>query len=394
MSYQIKRFFDAAIAEPAGTYNIAELMARQGQQTIGEPASQPIVIKTETPPTAPAPEPPPVATTTAAQPAEPAKTEPPSLQTEPTVVPPTQTAPEPAKVQTWQEVLKQQPDTVLKEIGLDADVVNLSKQIKDNPQMAAFFKHWKDNGDVTSYLRELSTDYTKMPSDEVMRHQLRTEYPKATPKQLEYLFQEKVMKAYNLDSEDPEILERGKELLEAEADRHRDKFVDNQKKFLIPKPPEPKAAEPDLQAQQQQQFVESYKSKMGDDPLTKNIIATKQFSYGEGDDKFNYPVDPNVLMNFLYDPSQYVTTMFNVQDNGADKSYTPNVEHQLLVATVAKYGKNFMTEYAKHYKSIGGKSAIAPIENASPPAGGTPAAAAITPQTPAEAMAKGGRLVN
>ena len=75
-----------------------------------------------------------------------------------------------------------------------------------------------------------------------------------------------------------------------------------------------------------------------------------------------------------------------------DKSGKPNVEHQLLLATVNKYGANFIKELAKHFKSVGGQKAIEPIENASKPDSGTPAKSDAPPQSPAEAMARFGVL--
>jgi hypothetical protein len=63
-----------------------------------------------------------------------------------------------------------------------------------------------------------------------------------------------------------------------------------------------------------------------------------------------------------------------------------------LVAAVAKHGKGLLIELAKHYKAIGGKKAVEPIENASVPNGAKPAMSEAAPSSPAAAMAKFGKL--
>lgn len=398
MNNYIKKFFDAAPVEPAAAPSIAELMAKHGvnNESSGMVAT-PITISEKTENTPPAPEPAPAETAIETPKAEEAKPESPSPTPETPVVPTPPIAVEPTKVPTWQEVLKQQqPEAVLKEIGLDADAVNLAKEIAGNQQMIAFYNHWKNNGDVTGYLRELSTDYSKMPAEDVMRHQLRQDYPKATPKQLDVLFHNKVTQGYNLNSEDPEQAENGRLLLEAEADRHRDKLIQNQQNFLLPKPPEPKAPEPDLQVQQQQQSFEEYQSAINNSPYTTSLIANKVLTIGEGDEKFNYPIsDPSVVTGILLDTDKWAQSFFTVETKpDGTKKYIPDVEKQLFVAAAMADHKGLLRELAKHYKGLGGESALKAIENPSKTGTEQPSATIIDPQTPAAAMAKAGKLVN
>ena len=71
---------------------------------------------------------------------------------------------------------------------------------------------------------------------------------------------------------------------------------------------------------------------------------------------------------------------------------TPKVEHQLLTAVVAKYGMKFLNEYAKHFKTIGGKSVIDPLENAKPGDNAKSSSSPLPPATAAEAMARFGHI--
>ncbi len=387
----IRKFFDpAATAEPATQTqqpSIAELMAKSGTMSMtGSPQSEPIIISTEKKEDpAPAKEPEPAVTATPTQTAEPAKPEPPSqpAAAEPATEPQKEPAPE-VKQPTLQEVLRQhQPAAILKELGYDDKVVNELKEL--DPKMVAFLNHWKQNGDVTAFLRELSTDYSKMPAEDVMRHQLQRDYPRASPQQIEVLYKAKVVNAYNLNSEIEEEQAEGRMLLEAEADKYRDTLTQKQQEFLLPKPPEPKAPEPDLSEQVAVQEFEKYRSSVNDHPYTKNIVANKVVTLGDGDEKFTFPVDPQVLTNILYNSKDWNATMFDEQGNA-------NVEHQLLVATVAKYGKSFFTEMAKHYKSLGGNKVVDTLENASEPNQNKGLPAQAEPTSPAQAMAKYGRL--
>ena len=146
--------------------------------------------------------------------------------------------------------------------------------------MVAFLNTWKTGGDVTGYLREMTTDYNKLSAEEVMRHHIRQSYPKADERQLEILYRTKVVNAYNLNSDDSDELEEGKLLLEAEAEQFREKYIESQKEFLLPKPQEAKAVVQDNSIQERQaeadrKFNETYKSQVDNNALTKNIFANK-----------------------------------------------------------------------------------------------------------------------
>lgn len=294
---------------------------------------------------------------------------------------------------SFQEVLKQQPKTeVLKALGVDDRVVGLLEGL--DPKVVAFLETYKNGGDLKSYLREWTTDYSKMPSEEVMRHQLSREYPKASISQLNVLYKKEVVEKYNLNSDDPDELEEGKMLLDAKADRYRDEFVKNQSEKLLP-PPQPKVAEPDnSQEIAAQQEFDAYKSKIESDPYSRNVFDKRQVIIGEGEDAFKFPIDPEATKNILYDSAKWTETQFDVVKNpdGTIKNLIPKVENQVLTAIFAQNPKKFLDDYAKHYKSVGGKEAIKPIENAKQTNVEKSTNAVKAPQTLAEAMAKGGQI--
>jgi hypothetical protein len=402
MSFSIIKFFDTAVPDTsAGSSapSIASLMAKSGVvNSTDTPVATPISIsekKEETAQTVPATknaesanE---IATTVTATPETPKPT------TEPAAAPPQKE--EPPKAPSWQEVLKnQQPDTILKELGFDDQTVGFLKGKKGlDPKILGFISHWEtNNGDVTKYLKELTTDYSKMPAEDVMRHQLREEYPKATDKQLDALFKKQVLDGYKIDPNlytEEEVAE-GRLLLDAVADKHRDKLANDQQNYLLPKPPE-KGNEPDLQAQAREQEANEYKSFVSEHSYTKNLFAHNKITLGEGEDQFNFPVNPSELTEMLFDSNKWAENFFiaNEMPDGS-KKYIPDVEKQYLVSAVLKYGKSFLDKYAQHLKARGASAAIEPLENAAPPAGGQPAKAEPAATNAAAAMARGGRIVS
>lgn len=380
----VKKFYNTDAPDAGGAApSVAELMAKHGVMNNTDiPVATPVTDKTE-------------GTQEPEKPVEvtPAATATETLNGEKAIETPPPTPPEavqaPAAVQpNWQEVLRnQQPDDVLKTLGYDEKAVGFLKKFNDlDPKMQAFLNVWESGGDIKEYLQELTTDYGKMSAEDVMRHQLRREYPKASQQQLDALYKREVVKAYSLDSLDDEEVEEGRALLEAKADKYRETFVQEQQNKLLPAPPQKpdnSEAEAKAEAERVKQF-EAYKSQVTGHNLFREIAAAKAYTIGEGDEKFSFPVEPQDLQEVLFTDKW--------QENMFDKDGNANVEHQLLLATVNKYGANFIKELAKHFKSVGGQKAIEPIENASKPDGGTPTKPDTPPQSPAEAMARFGQI--
>ena len=391
------KFYNIDVPEQVQTTSqpsIAELLARQGNFRTDEGYSDSLSdvhkVAETIPPTAT--EPPSVAQTTETQQAETASQSTPTPETVVTKEP-EQIVQTPEVAQpTWQEVLKQQPDQrlVLNELGYDDNLVSLVQAAKEKPEIVTFFQHWINGGDPMAILKEATTDYSKMPAEEVMRHQLRQEYPKANPQALEALYKAEVVRAYGLDSDDEEVIADGRLLLEAKADRYRDKFIENQKNYLVPKPPEPKVSEPDNTEEiKAQQEAEAVKSFIKEHAYTKDVVSNNRIVIGEGEDRFTYPIAASEVLDLVMDSEKWASTIYTKTEKG----FVPKVEEQLLIGAFAQNPKKFLNEYAKHLKALGGQEAIAPIENASQTGNSTPSKSETVNLSPAAAMGKFGRLV-
>lgn len=388
-----------AAAESTLTPSIAELMATKGTvNSYNNMVAAPIdIASTEKQPETETPAPAAIATPDAK--VEEVKTETPT----PTEVKAETVTPiiaEPVKPEpTWQEVAQKQPNEVLKALGFDEVATKFLGETKEiDPTMVKLLEAYKE-GKHKEYLTELSTDYSKLSAEEVMRHQLRKDYPKASERQLDVLYNKEVVDLYNLDSTDTDLLEEGKLLLEAKADRYRDSLIENQKNFLV-NAYTPKAAEPDntkvleeQQAEANRKFNEMVKAEVDNNAVTKNIIANKVFSVGEGDTKFNFPVEPKDVLDILFDPNKFKQALWETESDAqgnVTKLLKPKTETQLLMSTVMKYGIGFVQKAIEHGISLGQKSAIAPIDNAKLPDNAVAPVSESAPKTPAAAMAKSG----
>jgi len=297
----------------------------------------------------------------------------------------------------WKNIVKnQQPDEIFKELGFDSKVADFAKGLQEvDPKMVSFLEYWKNGGNLKEYFEESSKDFSAMPAEDVMRHQLRLDYPKASEAQLDVLYKKEIVERYNLNSYDDDEVNEGKLLLEAKADKYRDDLIKAQESKLFPTPPDNKADQEAQLAQDRQ--IEEARNRIVNDfnnnAYTKEVLSKNAISIGEGNDKFTFPIDAKEVANIALYGDQSGELMFNkTYDSNGQEIYTPKSEHQLLVATVNKYGEKFITELAKHYKSLGSKAAIEPLENARPIDNRNVSSASPEPTSAAGAMAKYGRF--
>ena len=293
----------------------------------------------------------------------------------------------------WQDAVKsQQPDEVLKALGFDEKAISFIKELKEvDPKMVGFLNTWKENGNVTEYLNELSKDYTQMPAEDVMRHQLRIDYPKASEAQLDVLYKKEIVEKYNLNSYDEDEANEGKLLLEAKADKYRDELAKAHQEKLLPTAPDRSAAAQE-EEQRLAEFSKHIVTEFNNNPYTKEVLSKNAITIGEGADKFSFPIDSKAVTDLVLNGDTTGELMFEKVNKDGQEVFLPKTQHQLLVATVNKYGEKFITELAKHYKSLGSKAAIEPIDNARPTGQKQTSIASEEPTSLAGAMAKYGRL--
>jgi hypothetical protein len=297
-------------------------------------------------------------------------------------------------VPTWQEVLRNQPNEVFRELGYDDNKVAFLSELKDlDPKMVAFLQHWKENnGDVSAYVKELSTDYSKMPAEEVMRHQLRREFgEEVSDRQLELLYQKRV-REYNLDSDDELEAEDGRLLLEAETQKYRRELIAEQQKKIFPKPPQKAEPGVDPALQAAEQTYGQYKQRVDTSATVKNLLQSKKIAVG--DDGFSYPLqNADAIVKNLTDVLQTYISVGKMTPENITQFSEDFIQDQLLIGVFSQNPRAFLKEHSQHVKSLGAKDVINTIDNVKLPEAGTPSVSEAAPRSAAAAMASGGVIV-
>ena len=377
----------------AATPSIASIMAKSGVKTTPDSTVAVPEINTESKSEGTAKPTPPVDTANEEKAESTAKTDTPTQTKAPSVEPVKQS--EAPKATSLQEVLRNhKPDDILKELGFDEKVVGFLKDAKTlDPKMVNFLEHWKNNGDTKAYLQALSTDFKTMKPEDVMRHQLKAANPELDAKELDALYRIKVINRYKLDPERYSEDEVSEGLIELKADAKpiRDALAKEQESYLLPAAP---AKEPqvDVLAELQRKEAESIQEigrMLEASPEYRDVTTSKKIRFGEGDEAYAQKVDdPKEVLNILYDKDAFARALFYEKDG----QIYPNVQKQLFIAQALRDYEGLLKAMHKHSKSIGGKSAIEPIENPKLP-GHQTAAPASAYKSAVEAMAKSGRVV-
>jgi len=210
-------------------------------------------------------------------------------------------------------------------------------------------EYYEKTGDLTPYLQAKLVDFNGMSDEEVMRRNLREQYPDVSDKAFERLYKQQVVDKFKIDADEwgEDDAELGRELLKAEASKVRQKYVDWQNSFKAPEPVQ------SLEAQQEQaemeealrQFEQSVKSNQ----LTSQILNDKRIAVKIGDSEFNYELqDAQSLVDMTLDNNKFFQ-QFAAGEGQLDYSkwyktvaYSQNPE--LFEKALINYGKTLGRE--------------------------------------------------
>lgn len=167
-------------------------------------------------------------------------------------------------------------------------------------------EYYEKTGDLTPYLQAKTVDFSTMDDAEVMRRNLREQYPDVSDKAFDRLFQQQVVEKFKLDAEQwgEDDSELGKELLKSEAQKIRTKYMEWQKNFVAPEP----QADPEADAQEaaMQEAIAQFEKSVVENPLTKSILDAKRISIKTGDDEFNFELQaPDSMVEMTLDNNKF-----------------------------------------------------------------------------------------
>ncbi len=253
--------------------------------------------------------------------ATPAAVEPTKVETAPVTAPavdeltkatPTPAATEPTKVEpTKVEATKVEP--VIEPVKTEPPAPAEYK-FKDD-YIKAVVDYYEKTGDFTPYIEAKSIDYTKLTDEEIMKRDLKTQYPTLSDKAFDVLYKEQVADKYKLDSElhGADATEVGREFLKVEAEAKRKKLIEAQEAFKAPER-EVSAEESEYNARQAevQKVLSDFREATNNHAETKAILDSKKLTIKIGDAEVNYEVaDPNSILEATLDNNKFFAQFQN-----------------------------------------------------------------------------------
>lgn len=183
----------------------------------------------------------------------------------------------------------------------DTKVDNPAYNFKDD-FIKGVVDFYEKTGDITPYLQAKLVDFNGMSDEDIMRRELRDQYPEVSDKAFEKLYKQQVVDKFKLDADlfEEDDTELGKELLKSEASKLRTKYQEWQSGF---KAPEPAA---DNSAEEMKQHLEQFAKTVGENDITRSILNDKRIAIKTADGEFAFEVaDPNALVDMTIDNQKF-----------------------------------------------------------------------------------------
>jgi hypothetical protein len=165
-------------------------------------------------------------------------------------------------------------------------------------------EYYNKTGSLTPYLEATSVNYGEMSDEQIMRRELEQANPTLSAKAIERLYNRDIVNKYSLDEDkyDQEEVELGKELLQADATKLRNKFVDEQKNFTQPEQKETEDTETVDNTEQLEKWTETVSTS----DYTKDVMDNKRILINYNDEKFSYEVEnPDELKAMTVDNNKF-----------------------------------------------------------------------------------------
>jgi hypothetical protein len=208
---------------------------------------------------------------------------------------------------------------------------------------------YEKTGDITPYLQAKLVDFNGMSDEEVMRRNLREQYPDVSEKAFERLYKQQIVDKFKLDSEEwgEEDSDLGRELLKAEATKARQKYIEWQNGFMAPEPVVSDEAKQE-EAQLKEAF-QKFEQDVRTNKMTSQLLNDKRIAIKVGDAEFNYELsNPNEMVDLTLDNNKFFS-QFAAGDGQLDYSkwyktvaYSQNPE--LFEKALINYGKTLGRE--------------------------------------------------
>lgn len=233
----------------------------------------------------------------------------------------------------WQTLGYETADALKEDFGK----LSRFKDVADDEYINSALDFYRRSGDLTDFVSAKSVDWEKMPAEDVLRHNLRKQYPELSDKAFEKIYNQEVVQKFGIDPNDydEEDIAINRELMEAEAKKIRQSEMEEQKKFGQPTAPK--------QQKEIEEMVNQWHQMVDSDPVFESLAETKKLEVKHGDQSFYFEVsNPKSAAEMAKDEQKFFSTLW--KDGKFDsRSWAMLVEFaqdpQKFVRTLMNWGE-------------------------------------------------------
>lgn len=228
-------------------------------------------------------------------------------------------------------------------------------------------EHISKGGSAEDYISAKSIDYNKVSDEDLVKSDLRKEYPGFSAEDIDELFLAKYKDIDSTDATDPDR-KRAELQLRADAFKARQSKIQEQQKFKIPETPILQKDEAYEQWKQEQESQSKLK-ELGNNwflqhEATKALNESKRVTIdlGEGVEPFNFDVDrPDLLTKAMIDDGETYHKLTTT------KTGEPDVKKQQLVNLFTYNPQQFIKDIFRYGVQMGERKPVVEGQNASKP---------------------------
>lgn len=237
-----------------------------------------------------------------------------------------------------EEIKKLDRKEVLKKLGVNDFALEIDEYLAKG-------------GKAADYLSAKAIDYNSISDQDIMKADLRKQYPTFTPQQIDLMFNRKYAVSEIAEEEEKEFVAL---TLKADAYNSRQSKIQEQQKFVIPDTPilqKDEAYEQWKQSQESQpKLMEQLRSFYATHEATKNLNESKRVAVelGEGVSPFNFSIDrPELLTQMFTDGGELWGKVTST------KTGEPDVRKQQLIAMFSFNPQKFIQDIFTYGQKMG-----------------------------------------
>jgi len=226
------------------------------------------------------------------------------------------------------------------------------KSLKDE-YIQGLVDYYEKTGDIKPYVDAMSKNYDEMSAEQILRENMRENYPKLSDAQFEKLFQKEITNKYNINSDEfeEEEIELGRALLENDAEKIRNEFKERQSKFAAPE------AEPQ---EDPQKAYEEWKNVVSENDYVKSFSKEPKFTIKYDDRELNLDIkDAADVIDAAYNDQK----IFQNFVEGEGKNSKINFEKFLKTYHYAKDPVTFEKKLIEFGRTLGQNKVLDDLQN-------------------------------